>query len=102
VLTVRRDPAALRFRAARSLFHGLLGGRDRYIAESSVVRSPEANAFAAEVLAPVKRLESRRPASGAWTESDLLATAREFGAAPDVIRHQIQNHRELGELALDA
>lgn len=102
VVTIRRDQNAQRFRAARALFHGLYGGRDRFIAESPLVRSPEANAFAAELLAPVKRLESRRPENGSWTESDLVATAKELGAAPDVIRHQVQNHHELGELALEA
>lgn len=101
VVTVRRDPNALRFRAARSLFHGLFGGRERFIAESPLVRSPQANAFAAELLAPVKHLETRRPANGSWTERDLSETAKALGASPEVIRHQVENHRELGELALE-
>jgi hypothetical protein len=101
VVTVRRERAAHRFRLGRSLFHALFGGAS-VVAESPLLRSSEANACAAELLAPVRRLESRRPTSGAWRQRDLDDAAREFGAAPDVVRHQIENHRELGEIELDA
>lgn len=102
VVTVRRERSAHRFRLGRSLFHALFGGGASVIAESPLLRSSEANACAAELLAPVKRLESKRPANGSWSQRDLDDAARELGAAPDVIRHQVENHRELGEIELDA
>lgn len=100
VLTSVRTRAARRFRLARSLFHLLFRAQpdgDWVAADSQLVPAAlsEANAFAAEFLAPVDALRGLRPRSGVWTRSDVANATRTFGVDRRVIEHQIQN-RALG------
>jgi hypothetical protein len=102
VLTSRGMKPARRFRLARALYHFLFGGRPD--GNSLVVDSPlmsedlsEANAFAAELLAPADRLRTSTPASGAWTQDLQHSVARALGVSPKVIGHQVRN-RDLGFL----
>jgi hypothetical protein len=102
VLTTMMFPQASRFRLARGLYHFLfVGGSGDYAISDSPLLSgtlSEANAFAAELLAPVERIRANVPASGVWTPKQRSALARMLGVDQRVILHQIENH-DLGMAA---
>ena len=103
VITTIKDPAGKRFRLARALYHFLFSAASGET--SAFVDSPwvpgefsEANAFAAELLAPAKLLGERTPPNGAWDARMQRKVAHELRVSPKVIAHQIEN-RGLGFLA---
>lgn len=59
----------------------------------------EANAFAAELLAPVKLLRQLAPPSGIWGVQHRARVARALKVSPKIIDHQIEN-RQLGVLTV--
>jgi hypothetical protein len=104
VLTICRGLPARRFRLARSLYYFLIDSdrnRERLVADSPLVpgRLSEANAFAAELLAPVERLAQLAPADGVWTMGILRNAARALSVSPRVVAHQVEN-RGLGVLSM--
>lgn len=102
VTRVQAGPAQT-FRVARSLYHGLFGGAGRLVADSKLLRSrfSEANAFAAELVAPLERLKELAPPTGVWEKDDVDKAALAVGASPQVVLHQVQNRPGLGVLAGD-
>jgi hypothetical protein len=90
------------FRIARSLYHGLFGGAATVVADSRLLgsRFSEANAFAAELVAPVERLKQLAPASHVWETEHLDAAAAALGVNRQVVRHQVENREGLGVLGL--
>lgn len=103
VLTTARHPGAQRFRLARSLYHLIFTEPSKPLAafaDSPLLASElsESNAFAAELLAPVKLLRESAPPSGVWDSARCHAIARSLKVSPKVIEHQIEN-RDLGRLA---
>ncbi len=91
------------FRAARSLYHGLFGGSDAVVVDSPALKSrlSTANAFAAELVAPVSRLQAMLPATGVWSEESIESVARQLEVQKQVVIHQIENHDELGSLSVE-
>lgn len=94
--------SAQAFRIARSLYHGLFGGAAPVVADSRLLgsRFSEANAFAAELVAPVERLKQLAPASHVWEQEHLDAAAAALGVNPRVVLHQVENRAGLGVLGL--
>jgi hypothetical protein len=88
-----------RFRVAKSLYYALCGN-DRLIVDSARTSGhSEANAFAAELLAPRAFIERYVPFDGDWTQEDVNDVAQQCAVDPRVIEHQITN-RSLGVLEL--
>lgn len=92
--------SARRFRLAGALYHFLFVRSAAPVAPRSQLlpEFSEANAFAAELLAPVARLRDYAPSGGYWAAASIRAAARDLAVSPLVIRHQIENRR-LGHLA---
>lgn len=94
----RRSEARERFLFARDLYPLLFEAEParahaRYLSSGDAGTNPIANAFAAEVIAPV---EAVREALGkqVWLDDDQLAAlARRLRAPTGCVRHQIRNHR---------
>ncbi len=99
VMTATRTAKAQCFRLARSLYYFLfLGGSgDRAISDSRMVqgRLSEANAFAAELLAPADVIRAHAPSSRVWTRKQRKIVAAELGVDQQIVTHQIEN-RDLG------
>jgi hypothetical protein len=94
-LVPHMNETGIRFRVAKSLYYAL-SSDDTFVVDSArLPRSSEANAFAAELLAPRAFIESRIPAGGWWSTEDVDNVARECAVLPRVIEHQIEN-RNLG------
>ena len=90
---------ARRFRVAKSLYYSLCSN-DRLIVDSARTSGHgEANAFAAELLAPRAFIEQHVPPDGYWTQDDVNDVAQRCAVDPRVIEHQITN-RSLGVLEL--
>ena len=64
----------------------------RFLVEGSTGSNPEANAFAAELLAPVIGLRRRLSGVVRVTEEDLVDLANELEAPYGGVRHQVYNH----------
>lgn len=101
LVTTHQTRPAQTFRVARALYHGLFGGAARVVADSRLVgsRFSEANAFAAELLAPVERLKQLAPTNRVWEDQHLDAASTALGVSRLVVQHQVQN-RGLGHVAL--
>lgn len=102
VVTTLPTRPAQAFRLARSLYHGLFGGAAPVVADSRLLgsRFSEANAFAAELVAPVERLKQLAPATHVWEQEHLDAAAAALGVNPRVVLHQVENRAGLGVLGL--
>jgi hypothetical protein len=88
-----------RFRVAKSLYYSLCSN-DRLIVDSARTSGhSEANAFAAELLAPRAFIAQHVPPDGYWTQEDVNDVAQRCAVDPRVIEHQIRN-RSLGVLEL--
>ena len=97
VLTKTNIGSAQRFRIARSLYHFLFGAAGTgslAIADSPLIpgRLSEANAFAAELLAPVDVIRAEAPSNGVWSVEATRAMANKLSVGPSVVKHQIENH----------
>jgi len=93
---------ARRFRLARSLYYFLFSrptDQPTAILDGGVLtmERSEANAFAAELLAPVERLRELEPEGGQWDCEAVSRAANELCVDNRVIEHQVWN-RELGVL----
>lgn len=100
-LAAADDDRAGRFRLAKSVFLALASGADAagvVVDTARAARHSEANAFAAELLAPAAFLATLTPADGIWEREDIERAARACATGRRIIAHQIQN-RDLGELA---
>lgn len=91
-------PEAVRFRLARTLYYFLFsrsGDRDSAVADSPLRtrERSEANAFAAEMLAPVAWMRTVLPAGSTWSEEAVESAAGRAGVSAQVIRHQVENRR---------
>ncbi len=99
VMTSSRTPQAHAFRTARSLYYFLfLGGSgDRAVSDSRMIqgRLSEANAFAAELLAPADVIRAHTPPNRLWTRRERKLVAASLGVDQQVVMHQIEN-RGLG------
>ena len=99
VVTMVKTQPGVRFRLARCLFYFLF--KRAADGQAAVGDSPllpelsEANAFAAELLAPAEALRGMIPDDGVWTKRQLSAAAHELRVSPMVVRHQVRN-RHLG------
>lgn len=103
VLTTTPRIDAQRFRLARCLYHLLFTGTTGPLAafaDSPLLQGElsESNAFAAELLAPVKLLQESAPSSGVWDLARCRDIARSLKVSPKVIIHQVEN-RKLGRVA---
>jgi Zn-dependent peptidase ImmA (M78 family) len=104
VATSARSQQARRFRLARALYYFLFahpGSDEASIADSLLIDSgerSEANAFAAELLAPVAWLRREAPPSGVWSQERVEEAARNLQVSPIVVIHQIEN-RNIGVMA---
>lgn len=86
-----------RFRVAKSLYYSLCSD-DRLIVDSARTSGHgEANAFAAELLAPRAFIEQHTPPDGYWTKDVIDEVAGRCAVDARVVAHQITN-RELGFL----
>ncbi len=86
-----------RFRVAKSLYYSLCSD-DRLIADSAHTSGhSEANAFAAELLAPRAFIEQYTPPDHYWTNDVVDDVARHCAVDARVVAHQITN-RALGVL----
>lgn len=86
-----------RFRVAKSLYYSLCSD-DRLIADSAHTSGhSEANAFAAELLAPRAFIEQYTPPDHYWTNDVVDDIARHCAVDARVVAHQITN-RALGVL----
>lgn len=101
LVTTHPTRPAQTFRVARALYHGLFGGSAALVADSRLLgsRFSEANAFAAELVAPLEKLKQLAPPSGVWEPADVDAAAHATGASRVVVRHQVENRPGLGALA---
>jgi hypothetical protein len=91
---VRSEPAQ-RFRLAKSIYYALCTS-DRIVVDSArMPRHSEANAFAAELLAPRAYIAQHVPDGGWWSDDAIETVARQCAVDPRVIMHQIDN-RDLG------
>ncbi len=102
ILTSRQSDPLRRFRLAGALYHFLFARSEGRVSPRSplLAEYAEANAFAAELLAPAARLRSFTPAGGWWDTRSVGEAARALEVSPRVIRHQIENRR-LGRVATD-
>ncbi|MBI5068731.1 MAG: hypothetical protein HZB56_10865 [Deltaproteobacteria bacterium] len=102
VMTATTTPQAHRFRLARSLYYFLFlnGPGDRAVSDSHLIqgRLSEANAFAAELLAPAELIRAHAPPGSIWTREQRKLVAKELGVDQRVVAHQIEN-RDLGYAA---
>ncbi|HEY4242426.1 MAG TPA: hypothetical protein VGM88_21560 [Kofleriaceae bacterium] len=86
---------AKRFRIAKALYYAL-GSEESVVVDSArLARHSEANAFAAELLAPAAYIRSHTPPGGSWAIEDVENVAASCAVDPRVIEHQIEN-RKLG------
>ena len=92
-VTPPREESGARFLRARALGSFLARPEPAASILSSLATDAQAcsRAFAAELLAPAKSLRERLN-EGLATPDKVDALAGEFGVAPLVIRHQIENH----------
>ncbi len=99
-VTAVTAPEARRFRLAKSLYFALCGdGAPGLVVDSvRMPRHSEANAFAAELLAPVAFVSSHAPSDRTWEPEDITRVATACAVDPRVVEHQIEN-RGLGLLA---
>jgi len=76
------------------------GSGDRAVSDSHLIqgRLSEANAFAAELLAPAEVIRARTPPGRIWTRQQCRLVAKELGVDQRVVAHQIEN-RDLGYAA---
>jgi hypothetical protein len=99
VMTATTTAQAHSFRLARSLYYFLFlgGGGDRAISDSRMIqgRLSEANAFAAELLAPADVIRAHTPPSRVWTRQQRQIVAETLGVDQRIVAHQIEN-RDLG------
>jgi hypothetical protein len=99
VMTATKTPQAHSFRLARSLYYFLFlnGSGDRAVSDSHLIqgRLSEANAFAAELLAPADVIRAHAPPGSIWTREQRKLVAKELGVDQRVVAHQIEN-RDLG------
>ncbi len=97
VVTTATESASKRFRTSKALYYSLFGASTG--ARATTVDSPvvpmysEANAFAAELLAPAEFLRTRTPSDGVWERQHVASVARELAVSPMVVQHQIENRR---------
>ncbi len=104
VATRAQSQKSRHFRLARTLYYFLYSRHG--IIESAVADSAmhltgersEANAFAAELLAPAELLRSMMPPHGAWDHDLVEDAAKRIEVSPRLVEHQILN-RNLGVLA---
>jgi hypothetical protein len=94
-ITSARDERSQRFRVAKCIYYALCS-RDTIAADSPLLpRHSEANAFAAELLAPKAFIQTHTPQGGVWVADAVEDLAAHCGVDPRVIEHQIRN-RDLG------
>jgi hypothetical protein len=91
-------PSTRRFRTARVLAMALLGSRERLVTDANSQPQRIGRAFAAELLAPAASVQARLRGPMVGSQ-EVDALAREFAVHPQLLRHQIENHRlaELGD-----
>ena len=101
VLSPAVDERAKRFRVAKSLYLALCAEEPAsggiIVDTVRAARHSEANAFAAELLAPAAFLSTLTPVDGTWEQEDLEDAARRCAVDQRVIEHQVEN-RQLGSL----
>lgn len=85
-----------RFAQTRDLYVALFDGNPsaahaRSFSRTSGGIGPIARAFAAELLAPLKAIESRLPRSGRLLDEDIAEIAADLPAPELCVRHQVEN-----------
>jgi hypothetical protein len=88
-----------RFRVAKSLYYSLCSDHRLIVDSARTAEHSEANAFAAELLAPRAFIEKHTPPDGYWTQDDVDDVAQLCAVDSRVVAHQITN-RSLGLLEL--
>jgi hypothetical protein len=98
-MSPHRSDTARRFRIAKALYYAMSADDEELVVDSArTPRSSEANAFAAELLAPRSFLARHIPSDRTWFEDDVARLAELCAVDTKVIEHQVQN-RDLGRLA---
>lgn len=96
-VTSARDPRGQRFRVAKCIYYALCSPEAIAPDSPLMPRHSEANAFAAELLAPKAFIEHNVPQGGVWIADAVEDLADHCGVDPRVIEHQIRN-RDIGML----